>query len=433
MAKQKFHLAWFISKGYGPKGWRQPWGGPNPHSWVKPDLLVHLAKELERASFDYVMIEDSSNIPYTYKNSHETYLRLAVDSPKLDPSVLAPYMMQATSRIGVITTLSTTEYNPFMLARLTNTLDHVSDGRSGWNLVTGSNDGGAQNYGLDRQYPHDQRYDMADEYVELVRKLWDSWDADAMVIDREQEIFAHPDKVHPVHHEGQYFRSRGPLSAPRAPQGHPVICQAGGSARGRTFAARWAETIISQAGSVAAMKEFRDDIRAQAAGFGRNPDHIKVLFLIAPIVDEFRDSALARKQARIEEASTHIDFYLANMSRLTGIDFSKYDLDEKLPALTTNGHQTVAARFAGRTPRQIVQAGRSLQDVDLVGTPDTVACQMSEIIDAVGGDGFLVTDPELTRRYITEIADGLVPALQKLGVVRTRYEHATLRDNLLAF
>jgi FMN-dependent oxidoreductase (nitrilotriacetate monooxygenase family) len=433
MAKQKFHLAWFISKGYGPKGWRQPWGGPNPHSWVKPDLLVHLAKELERAAFDYVMIEDSSNIPYTYKNSHETYLRLAVDSPKLDPSVLSSFMIQATSRIGIVTTLSTTEYHPFMLARLTNTLDHVSDGRAGWNLVTGSNDGGAQNYGLERQYPHDQRYEMADEYVELVRKLWDSWDADAMVIDREQEIFAHPDKVHPVHHEGRYFRSRGPLSAPRSPQGHPVICQAGGSARGRTFAARWAETIIASAGSVAAMKEFRDDIRAQAAGFGRNPDHIKVLFLIAPIVDEFQETALVRKQARIEEAETHIDFYLGNMSRLTGIDFSKYDLDEKLPSLTSNGHQTVAARFAGRTPRQIVQAGRSLQDVDLVGTPDTVARQMSEIIDAVGGDGFLITDPEFTRRYISEIADGLVPALQKLGVVRNRYEHVKLRDNLLAF
>jgi FMN-dependent oxidoreductase (nitrilotriacetate monooxygenase family) len=433
MAKQKFHLAWFITKGYGPKGWRLPWGGPNPHKWVKPDLLVHLAKELERAAFDYVMIEDSSNIPYTYKNSHETYLRLAVDSPKLDPSVLAPFMMQATSRIGIITTLSTTEYNPFMLARLTNTLDHVSDGRSGWNLVTGSNDGGAQNYGLDRQYPHDERYDMADEYVELVQKLWDSWDADAMVINREQEIFAHPDKVHPVHHEGRYFRSRGPLSAPRSPQGHPVICQAGGSPRGRTFAARWAETIIASARSMAAMKEFRDDIRARAAGFGRNPDHIKVLFLIAPIVDEFRDTALARKQARIEEANTHMDFYLANMSRLTGIDFSKYDLDEKLPVLTTNGHQTVAAGFAGHTPREIVQRGRSLQDVDLVGTPDTVARQMSDVIDAVGGDGFLVTDPEFTRRYISEIADGLVPALQKLGVVRTRYEHLTLRDNLLAF
>lgn len=433
MSRKPFHLAWFISKGYGPKGWRNAWGGPNPGNWVKPDLLVSLAQHLERAAFDYVMIEDSCNIPYTYKNSHETYLRYAVDSPKLDPSVLAPFMIQATSKIGIITTLSTTEYNPFLLARLTNTLDHVSDGRSGWNLVTGSNDGGAQNFGHERQFPHDERYDMADEYVELVQKLWDSWEPDAMVLDREQEIFADPNKVHPVHFEGKYFRSRGPLSGPRSPQGHPVICQAGGSARGRTFAARWAETIIASAGSVAAMKAFREDIRAQAAGFGRNPDHIKVLFLVAPIVDEYKESAITRKEGRLHEARTHMDFYLAHMSRLTGIDFSKFDLDEKLPALTTNGHQTVAAAFVGRTPRQIVEAGRSLSDADLVGTPDMVARQMSDIIDEVGGDGFLVTDPEFTRRYIMEIADGLVPALQKLGVVRKQYEHTMLRDHLLEF
>ena len=128
-----------------------------------------------------------------------------------------------------------------------------------------------------------------------------------------------------------------------------------------------------------------------------------------------------------------MDFYLANMSRLTGIDFSQFDLDEPLPALTTNGHQTVAAGFVGRTPRQIVEAGRSISDADLVGTPDMVARQMSEIIDDVGGDGFLITDPEFTRRYIMEIADGLVPALQKLGVVRKNYAHTMLRDHLLEF
>ena len=431
--RRPFHLAWFISKGYGPKGWRQAWREVNPHTWVKPDLLVSLAQSLERAAFDYVMIEDSSNIPYTYRNSHETYLRYAVDSPKLDPSVLAPFMIQATSRIGIVTTLSTTEYHPYMLARLTSTLDHVSDGRSGWNLVTGSNDGGAQNYGLEGQYPHDQRYDMADEYVELVQKLWDSWGADAMVIDREREIFADPAKVNPVHFEGKYFRSRGPLSGPRPPQGHPVICQAGGSPRGRTFAARWSDTIISSANSIAAMKDFRADIRRQAQAFGRNPDDIKVLYLAAPIVDEYQDVAEKRKQARIEEATTHIDFYLAHMSRLTGIDFSKYDLDEKLPALTTNGHQTVAAQYSGRTPREIIQAGRSLRDADLVGTPDRVAAQMAEIMEEVGGDGFLITDPEFTRRYICEIVDGLTPALRKLGVVRTGYDHIMLRDNLRAF
>lgn len=433
MAKIPFHLGWFVMKGYGPKGWRSGWGGPNPHSWVKPDLLVHLAKELERAAFDYVMIEDSCNVPYTYKNSHETYLRLAVDSPKLDPAVLAPFMMQATSRIGIITTLSTTEYNPFLLARLTNALDHVSEGRAGWNLVTGSNDGGAQNFGHDKQFPHDERYEMAEEFVDVVTKLWESWDADAMVIDEEREIFADPAKVRPIHHEGKYFRSRGPLSAPQSPQGRPVICQAGGSPRGRAFAARWAETIIASAKSVGAMKEFRDDIRRQAAGFGRNPDHIKVMFLVAPIVDQSMEGAQVRQQARAAEAESHIEFYLANMSRVTGIDFSKYGLDEKLPELTSNGHLSVAKGFSGRTPRDIVQQGRSLSDYDLVGTPARVAAQMAEIMEAVGGDGFLIMDPDFTRRYITEIADGLTPALQKLGVVRTKYEHAMLRDNLRAF
>ncbi len=433
MPKTPFHLGWFVMKGYGPKGWRSGWGGPDPHSWVKPDLLVHLARELERAAFDYVMIEDSCNVPYTYKGSHETYLRLAVDSPKLDPAVLAPFMIQATRRIGVITTLSTTEYNPFLMARLTNTLDHVSEGRAGWNLVTGSNDGGAQNFGHDRQFPHDERYEVADEYVELVQKLWDSWDADAMVIDRERAVFAEPSKVRPVFHEGKYFKSRGPLSAPRSPQGHPVICQAGGSPRGRAFAARWADTIIAAAGSVAGMKEYRDDIRAQAAALGRNPDDIKVMFLIAPIVDESDEAAQARQRARLAEAEHNIEFYLANMSRVTGIDFSQYALDEKLPALTSNGHLSVAKGYSGRTPREIVMQGRALRDVALVGTPDRVAAELAEVMEAVGGDGFLIMDPEFTRRYITEIADGLTPALQRLGVVRTKYEHAMLRDNLRAF
>jgi alkanesulfonate monooxygenase SsuD/methylene tetrahydromethanopterin reductase-like flavin-dependent oxidoreductase (luciferase family) len=254
-----------------------------------------------------------------------------------------------------------------------------------------------------------------------------------MVIDQENEGFADPAKVRPAFHEGKYFRSRGPLSAPLSPHGHPVICQAGGSPRGCTFAARWADTIIASAGSVAAMKAFRNDIKAQAAGFGRNPDHVKVMFLIAPIVDEFMDTALARKQARFAEAESHIEFYLANMSRVTGIDFSKYPLDEKLPDLTSNGHLSVAKGYSGRTPREIVMQGRSLSDVDLVDTPDRVAAQMAEIMDAVGGDGFLFMDPDFTRRYTTEIADGLTPALQKLGLVRSKYEHAMLRDNLRAF
>ncbi|WP_158745529.1 NtaA/DmoA family FMN-dependent monooxygenase [Acidisphaera sp. L21] len=433
MPKKPFHLAWFVSRGYGPKAWRMPWGGPNPEQWVKPDMLVDVARALERAGFDYVMIEDSSNIPYTYQNAHDTYLRLAVDSPKLDPAVLASFMIQATKNIGIITTLSTTEYPPYLLARLTNTLDHVSEGRAGWNLVTGSNDGGAQNYGLAGQFPHDQRYDMAEEFVDAVTQLWESWDADAMVIDQEREIFADPAKVHPIHYEGEYVRTRGPLAAPRSPQGRPVICQAGGSPRGRAFAAKWAETIIASAGTVEAMKSLREDIRARAIGYGRNPDSIKILFLISPLVDEFHDSAIARRDARVVDAKTHMDWHLASFSRLTGIDLSKYHLDEPLPELTSNGHRTVAKQFEGRTPRQLVSGGSSTPGVELVGTYQHVAAQMSEIIDEVGGDGFLLMQGDLTRRYVTEIADGLVPELQRLGVVRKKYEHKMLRDNLMAY
>jgi FMN-dependent oxidoreductase (nitrilotriacetate monooxygenase family) len=433
MAHTPFHLAWFISRGYGPKAWRLPWGGPNPHDWVLPDLFVDLARALERAAFDYIMIEDSSNIPYTYQNSHETYLRYAVDSPKLDPSVLAPFLIQATQRLGIVTTLSTTEYHPYLLARLTNTLDHVSKGRAGWNLVTGSNDGGAQNFGLPGQYPHDQRYDMADEYIELVGKLWESWDEDAVLLDKENEIFADPAKIHAVHFSGKYFSSRGPLAAPRSPQGHPVICQAGGSPRGRTFAARWAETIIGSARSVEAMKSFRNDIRARAAAAGRDPNRIKVLFLISPIVDESREIARARQEAQIADAKAHFDLHLASLSRLSGIDFSKFDPDEPLPELQSNGHQTLVAQYTGKTLRQIVGSGKGPTDIDLVGRHDEVAAKLADIIDEVGGDGFLIMNPELTRRYITEITDGLVPELQRLGAVRHRYEHERFRDNLLAF
>ncbi|TDV39398.1 FMN-dependent oxidoreductase (nitrilotriacetate monooxygenase family) [Paraburkholderia caballeronis] len=433
MARTPFHLAWFISRGYGPKAWRLPWGGPNPKGWTSPDLFVDLSRALERAAFDYVMIEDSSNIPYTYQNSHDTYLRYAVDSPKLDPAVLASFLIQATQRLGVVTTLSTTEYHPFQLARLTNTLDHVSRGRAGWNLVTGSNDGGAQNFGLDRQYPHDQRYDMADEYVDLVIKLWESWDADAVVMDQQNEIFADPSKVRPVHFEGQYFRSRGPLGAPRSPQGRPVICQAGGSTRGRQFAARWAETVIGTARSVASMKAFRDDIRAKAREAGRDPDTVKVLFLITPIVDESRENAEMRRRAQLADAEKHIEAHLASLSRTSGIDFSQFDLDEPLPELKSNGHQTLVAQYTGRTLREISGSGKMLSDVNLVGTAQDVAARLSEIVDEVGGDGFLLMDPDLTRRYIAEITDGLVPELQRLGVVRTQYEHERFRDNLLAF
>jgi FMN-dependent oxidoreductase (nitrilotriacetate monooxygenase family) len=428
-------MAWFLSRGYGPKAWRQDWGGSESavSRWMMPDLFVDLARGMERACFDYLIIEDSSNVPYTYQGSHDAYLKYAQAAPKMDPSVLVPYLAEATKHLGIIPTLSTGEYPPFMLARLVNTLDHVTEGRVGWNMVTGSNDGGAQNYGRPGQYPHDERYDRADEIAEIVTRLWESWEPDAVVLDRERAIFADGSKVHAINYEGKYYACRGPLNAPRSPQGRPVLCQAGGSPRGQTFAARWSDTIIAAAENVAQMKRYRQEVRERAATFGRDPDSVKVLFLAYPIVDTTMEAARYRRDAERADAAQHIDMHLAAMSRLSGIDFSKYPLDEPLPELQSNGHQSSVAKFTGRTPRSIALGLAHKSGIDFTGTVDHVASMMQEAMEEVGGDGFLLFNGDFTRRYIAEITDGLVPELQRRGLTRTGYPHKTFRENLMEF
>jgi FMN-dependent oxidoreductase (nitrilotriacetate monooxygenase family) len=433
MPADMFHLGWFYSKGFGPKAWKHKWAGSAVHKFTKPDMAVHLAQAMERAGFDYIMLEDSSNVPYTYQGSHDAYLRHSVDTPKLDPTVLAPFLTAATDHLGVVVTCSTTEYPPFMLARKFNALDHVSDGRIGWNVVTGSNDGGAQNYGRDRQFPHDERYDMADEFMEVCYGLWNGWEDDALVLDLERGVFADGSKVHPIEHTGKYYRVRGPLSSPPSPQRSPVICQAGGSGRGRRFAGQWAETIICAARGVDAMKTYREDVRTQAVHAGRDPDAVKVLFLISPIVDETMEAAKARRQERWDTAEREVDFGLAALSRSTGIDFSRFDLDEPIPHLDSNGHQSSARQMEGKILRDVLRHQRSLETIPLTGTADSVAAEMDEVMQEVGGDGFLLAESYHSRRYIAEICDGLVPELQKRRLTRTNYEFGQLRDNLLAF
>lgn len=433
MPDPRIHLGWFYSKGFGPKAWKHAWAGSAVHRFTKPDTAVELAVAMERAGFDYLMLEDSSNVPYTFQGSHDAYLRHSVDTPKLDPTVLAPFVTAATERLGVVVTCSTTEYHPFMLARKMNTLDHVSDGRIGWNVVTGSNDGGAQNYGRDKQFPHDQRYDMADEFMAVAHGLWRSWDDDALVLDLEKGVFADGSKVHPIHHEGTWFRSRGPLSAPRSPQTSPVICQAGGSGRGRQFAAQWAETIICAARGVEEMKAYRDDVRRRASEAGRDPDTIKVMFLVSPIVDETVEAAQARRAERWNTAEEEVEFGLAHLSRMTGIDFSRFELDQPIPPLESNGHQSSARQIEGKVLREVLRHHRTLECLPLTGTAQSVAAEMDEVVQEVGGDGFLMVESYFSRRYVTEICDGLVPELQRRGLTRTAYEHPHLRDNLMAF
>jgi alkanesulfonate monooxygenase SsuD/methylene tetrahydromethanopterin reductase-like flavin-dependent oxidoreductase (luciferase family) len=250
-------------------------------------------------------------------------------------------------------------------------------------------------------------------------------------------MFADPAKVHYVNFEGEFFRSRGPLNTIPSPQQKPVVCQAGGSPAGRDLAAKHADTVIAFGTNVDEMKEYRDDISERMIKFGRDPKDAKVLFLISPVLGETTAEA-QDKAARLHEAElADTDHLRSEFSYWSGFDFSAFELDAPFPDVShSNGHQSMVKQLmrmgAGKTLREVVQEYEFLSSVPLVGTPDDVAVQMGEAMDYVGGDGYLIGTP-VTRRNITEICDGLAPALRARGLIRSEYEHATFRENLLAY
>jgi FMN-dependent oxidoreductase (nitrilotriacetate monooxygenase family) len=433
MPAERFHLAWFLN--FTADGWNGQWGDGGA-VW-DGEFYIQVAKDLERAGFDFCILEDKLMVSNAYGGTMEHDLKQGI-APKHDPVPLATLMAYNTSRLGVVPTMSTSFYPPFLLARLAATVDHLAKGRFGWNIVTSAEDQAAQNFGMDKLYEHDLRYEMADEYLDLVTQLWDSWEPDAVVRDRTTGTYADHTKVHRIDFQGRFYSSRGPLNTVRPPQGRPVLCQAGASPKGRDFAAKYADTIIAVGNDAAQMKSYRDDIRTRAVGHDRKPDDVKVLFLVAPVVDETDEAAHAKAQ-RLVTNPHYIEFVLTEMASITEVDFSQFDLDEPLPDdLTTNGERGTLEGFmqrgSGKTLRQLIGLGL-VPGVELVGTPDTVAATMDELMQEVGGDGFLITSPsnQLDRRYVTEITDGLVPALQRRGVVRTGYTHEHFRDNLLEF
>jgi len=432
---KRFHLGWFMN--FAVDEWNRPFAaGGKP--W-DGGFYIDMAKAMERACFDYIMLEDTLMISETYKGTAEAYLKYNIMGPKGDPSPMAALIGNQTKNLGVVATFSTMAYPPFMLARLAATLDNMCGGRFGWNIVTSGENLAAQNFGLDELPPRQNRYDMADEYVELCRQLWGSWDQDAVVLDRETDTYADYRKVRPINFVGKYYKCRGPLNCVPPIQGRPAFVQAGGSPRGRQFAAETADSIIAPSSGVAGIKAYRDDVRARAVAAGRDPDEIKVLFVCAPVLGVTEAEAHA-KLAAIAAHPSYIDRVLAGISSITDIDFSEFDLDQELPHLTTNGEQGSLDAFArfgnGQTLRErcMEQVNRGLEG--LVGTPDQVADRMGEIMEEVGGDGFLITRPyttNISRRYILEICEGLVPALQRRGLTRTQYTKSTLRETLREF
>jgi long-chain alkane monooxygenase len=433
VAAQRFHLGWFLGNSFGVHGWGQQWGGTSAYDWAQPDLHIDMAKALERACFDYLLLEDSVFVPDNYGASMEFYLKRALRAPKNDPLPLVPLIAQATTHLGIVPTISTTFYPPYLLARLMATLDLMSKGRVGCNFVTSTAARAAQNFGHEDHVEHDLRYEMADEFVDLVSKLWESWDADAIVMDAERKTFVDHEKVRTIDYKGRFFASRGPLNTARPPQGKPVLVQAGGSPQGRHFASKHMDSVIAAVSTIPEMIEFRTDLRRRVAAQGRDPDRCKIMFVIAPTLGETEDEARRRYERKQEQREASPELTLAQMASLTDIDFSEFDLDAPLGELTTNGQQGTLKRFLaqGATLREIARNYRYGME-DLIGTPEQVAAAMCEVMDQVGGDGFMFSGP-LTRRGLAEITDGLVPALQRLGRVRTSYAHEHLRDNLFAF
>jgi long-chain alkane monooxygenase len=431
---RRFHLAWFTNFTAGD------WNGTFSHGGSPWDgrFFVDMALALERACFDYVIYEDKLLVPEAYRGTAEAALKYAQQVPKHDPVPLAAMVAAATSHLGVVATMSTLAWPPFMLARVSSTIDHIANGRFGWNIVTSGEDLAAQNFGMDELPPRDARYAMADEYMDVINQLFDSWEPDAVVKNRASGVYADHTKVHPIHFKGEYYKVRGPLNTVPSPQRRPTYVQAGGSPRGRAFAARHADSIIATASDVAGMREFRDDVRAQAVKLGRNPDDIKVLYVVYPCLGETTKEAW-EKHRRMAAEPSFIEAALAGIGQITDIDFSSYELDKPLPVkLTTNGESTMLEKFqqwgSGKTLRQLASE-RFSSGLDLVGTPDEVAERMGEAVETVGGDGFLISTPfqRIGRRYINEICEGLVPALQHRGLVRTEYTQPTLRQTLREF
>ena len=436
MTQKPFHLAWFMNftagewaSDFAPT--KAPWDGK---------FYIDMAVALERACFDYIMLEDTVMVPEAYGHSTEAALKHALMVPKHDPLPLAALIAHATTKLGVVATMTTMAYPPFMLARLAATLDHLSAGRFGWNIVTSGEDAAAQNFGMDRLAPREVRYEMADEYVGIVTKLLEAWEPDAVVMDRNTGTYVDYTKVHEINHEGKFFKVRGPLNTVRSPQGKVTYVQAGGSPRGRAFAAQHADSIIALGNGIEGMKKYRDDVRQHAAAAGRNPDDIKVLFLIYPTLAD-TDAEAHAKQQRLVNSPSFIEMALASVSSVTDIDFAAFDLDQPLPQLTTNGEQGSLDKFAqwgsGKTLRQLASErfGGLPKELELIGSPETVAGRMAEIMEGVGGDGFLISTPfqRTSRRFVNEVTEGLVPALQRRGLVRTEYKSQTLRDTLKEF
>ena len=408
--------------------WRYP--GAFPDANFNLAHIRRFARTLERGRFDAFFMADHLavlNMPIeALKRSHT--------ATSFDPLTLLPVLAVDTTHLGLIATASTTFEQPYLIARRFASLDHISGGRAGWNVVTTSNPDAALNFGLEEHMEHDERYARAREFVDVVTGLWDSWADDAFERDVESGIYFDPEKLHVLNHKGRYLQVRGPLNIARPVQGWPVIVQAGASEAGRQLAAETAEVVFAAGGRLPDAQAFYADVKGRMEALGRNRDHLKILpgafVVVGETVEEARE-----KRARLDSL-VYYESAIASLSIALGHDASVFDPDAPLPEIpesnaskTSRDRVVAMAKRENLTVRQLAQRLGGYSGLAFVGTPKTIADSMEEWLIGEGCDGFNVMFPYLPEG-LDDFVDKVVPKLQRRGLFRREYEGRTLRENL---
>jgi FMN-dependent oxidoreductase (nitrilotriacetate monooxygenase family) len=408
--------------------WRYP--GAFPDANFNLAHIRRFARTLERGRFDAFFMADHLavlNMPIeALKRSHTV--------TSFDPLTLLPVLAVDTTHLGLIATASTTFEQPYLIARRFASLDHISGGRAGWNVVTTSNPDSALNFGLEEHMEHDERYARAREFVDVVTGLWDSWADDAFERDVESGIYFDPEKLHVLNHKGRYLQVRGPLNVARPVQGWPVIVQAGASEAGRQLAAETAEVVFAAGGHLPDAQAFYADVKSRMETLGRDRDHLKILpgafVVVGETVDEARE-----KRARLDSL-VYYESAIASLSIALGHDASVFDPDAPLPKIpesnaskTSRDRVVAMAKRENLTVRQLAQRLGGYSGLAFVGTPKTIADSMEEWLIGEGCDGFNVMFP-FVPEGLDDFVDKVVPELQRRGLFRREYEGRTLRENL---
>lgn len=416
-----------------PGLWRHP--EDQSHRYKDSEYWIELAKILEKGMFDAVFLADVLGTYDVYKGSRDAAIQQGAQTPVNDPMLVVPLMASVTEHLGFGVTASVTHEHPYTFARRMSTLDHLTKGRVGWNVVTSYLKSAAVNMGLEDQIKHDERYDIAEEYLEVCYKLWEgSWEDDAVQLDKEKGIFADPAKVHDIHHEGKYYKVPGAHLCEPSPQRTPVIYQAGASKKGREFAGRNAECIFIGAPNIEAAKQTVRKIRGEAVKAGRAPEEVKILTMLTPIVGRTEEEALAK----YEDYKGHISYEgaLALAGGWTGIDFSVYKPNENLRYVKNDAIQSAVENFTKIDPAK----PSTVEDIKnyigigglgpvAAGNPEQIADHMERWINEAGVDGFNIAYA-VTPGTFKDFAELVVPRLQERGLLRKGYDGNTLRDNL---